>query len=382
MNFFQGSKKFLFIGIIVVLLAAIPLTVYFLQQNQETRSRAQKATTLYFATPGTTTAAASVQKNMGESVPLDIIVDPGTNQVSFIKMSISYDPTKLSLNQTNGIKQNDVSFPSVLEGPTFTDGNVSITLSIGADPTKVAQSPTKVATLTFTAKDTTGTTPTQVKFMDGQTQVLSIAQSDQPSENVLASTKPISVTIQPSQSTTPAGPTVANQAPTCTSLSIDRTSSGPAPLSLTFTANGRDSDGTISKATFNFGDGPVQDMTQSGGIGTNTVSIPAAHTYNNPGTYQASAILTDNVGAVSNSGCTQTITVTAATTTGNNPPAAASQVPAAQPTATPVPVAVYTSAPAVPTPTIKASGPGGTVVAGGVVAAIVSIVGAIMFFAL
>lgn len=374
MNLLSGSKKYVLIGILFVLLAAIPLTVYFLQQQQQTESQAQKATTLYFATPGQTTAAATVEKPAGETIPLDIIVDPGTNQVSFIKLSVSYDGAKLSLDQANGIKQNEASFPSVLEGPTYTNGNVSVTVSIGADPTKVAQLPTKVATLTFTAKEATGSTPTQVKFIDGQTQVLSIASSDQPSENVLATTKPVNITItNASSSATPTSsnpqPTTAGVAPTCDSLAVAPAASGMAPFTVNLTANGTGNAGVINKVTFNFGDGPVQDVTQSGGIGTKTVSAQTSHAYSTAGTFQASAILTDASGNVSSGTCTKTITVTGGTGGGG-----ATKSATVQPTAAPIAAA--------PTPTIAPAGPGDTIVKGGFVAAIISIVGALMFFAL
>jgi len=387
MNFFEG-KKLILVGIIVVLLAAIPLTVFFLQQTQETRSRAQKATTLYFSTPGQTTSTASQQKTVGDTVPLDIVMDPGTNQVSFVKMSISYDATKLS-TESGGIKQNDATFPSVLEGPVYTDGTISMTLSIGADPTKIVQTPSKIATLTFKAKAPTDSTPTSVKFVDGETQVLSVASSDEPSENVLASTKPISIAIAPGSGATPSvspspttvtAPTTAQTAntnPTCSSLTLDRTPSGTAPFAVSFTANGTDADGTISKVTFNFGDGPVQDVTQSGGVGTKNVNAQISHTYNNPGTYQASVILTDNQGGVSGNTCVQTITVTAKPTVaaggeGTNP-----QPPAA------------TTAPVAPTtpdqglkPTLAPPGPGDTILQVGVIGTILSILGALTFFAL
>lgn len=394
-----GGKKFLLIGIMVVLLAAIPLTVFFLQQNQDTRSRAQAATTLFFANPGQLVATtATVTKAVGDSIPMDVIVDPGSNQVSFIKMSISYDATKLSVDQTNGVVQNPSSFPSILEGPTYTDGNISITLSIGADPTKVAQTPTKVATINFKAKESTNTTPTSIKFLDGQTQVLSIASSDQPSENVLASTKPANIAITgsatttttpaPTSATTTPSPTTAagtsptpaptttagtNTSPTCTTLTAAPTTSGPVPFTVNFTANGTDSNGTISKATFNFGDGPVQDVTQSGGIGTATVSVQSSHVYNTVGTYQVSVVLTDNGGAVSGSTCTKTIIATAASST----TPVITQLPATGGGGNPAPTAVST-----PRPTLPAAGPGDTVLKGGIFATVIAIVGAMMFFAL
>lgn len=385
MNFFEG-KKLILVGIIVVLLAAIPLTVYFLQQSQETRSRAQKATTLYFSTPGQLTSTASLQKNVGDTVPLDIVMDPGTNQVSFVKMTISYDATKLS-TESGGIKQNDATFPSVLEGPVYTDGTISMTLSIGADPTKIVQTPSKIATLTFKAKAVTNSTPTSVKFIDGETQVLSVASSDEPSENVLASTRPISIAIaagsgatpssspSPTTSAVPTTPQIANTNPACSSLTLDRAPSGTAPFAISFTANGTDADGTISKVTFNFGDGPVQDVTQSGGVGTKNVSAQISHTYTNPGTYQASALLTDNRGGVSSNTCTQSITVTAKPTS----PAGAGGTPGTNPQN---PAATTAPTTAGVQPTLAAPGASDTMLQIGVIGTILSIIGALTFFAL
>ena len=103
-------------------------------------------------------------------------------------------------------------------------------------------------------------------------------------------------------------------------MSVDRAPSGPAPFSLVFTANGTDTNGTIGKIAFNFGDGPVQDVTSGGGIGTKTASTQLSHTYNNPGTFQASVVLFDNDGAISSTSaaCAQAITVTAPADGGGN----------------------------------------------------------------
>jgi len=107
-------------------------------------------------------------------------------------------------------------------------------------------------------------------------------------------------------------------------LTVDRSTTGNAPYSLTFTANGTSSTGTISQVAFNFGDGQTSNVTQAGGIGTASVNVQASHTYNNPGTFTASAVLTDNSNNTSSSSasCEQTITVNAASgsaTTSNNP---------------------------------------------------------------
>lgn len=358
---FSGKKIFLG-GFIAVLLVGIPVTVYLLQQQQETRSRAEKSTNVSFSPDSTQTTP--LQKKVGDVVPLDVTINPGKNLVSFVKLEIQYDPEKLQVDEKTGFQANTVVFPSVLEGPVYTPGKVSVTLSVGPDPTKAIQTTVKAGTLTVKAlANTAPGTPTVVTY-GASTQVLSLGSNDQASENVLSSPIPAYITIGdtatptdgiptevpsgapiPTQETptnaplpTDAAPTAEpttavsvtpeptgtgkdagpNEAPVCNSLVLDRETTGPAPFSVTFGANGTDADGTISKVTFNFGDGQVSDVTQAGGIGTATVNAQVSHTYNNPGTFQASAILTDSGNSVSAAdSCTQTITVTTASSSGD-----------------------------------------------------------------
>ncbi len=381
---FSTPKKLLLLGVIVVLLIAIPLTIYLLQQQQITTSKATPSTRLYFTPP-------SQPIKVGDTVRLDVMMDPGQNIVNFAKLTFTFEPSKLTPVTTgtecgSSICPNTQVFPATLEGPTITSNNISITLSIGADTTKLIQTVTKIATLTFQA---TGSGTTQIRFApDPQTQVLSSRCTpadptncpDQFNENVISSQEPISLTIAdaaPTPTLTSA-PQAANQAPACTSLNVDRTTSGTAPFSITFTANGTDTNGTIQKVTFDFGDGPVQDTTQGGGIGSNTVSVQVAHTYNNPGTYKASAILTDNNNATSTPAtCAQTITVTQGSSgngTGTSTPSAT-----IIPTATTAPIVNQPTATREPLPS---SGPGETFIGVGLAGAALSIIGAMIFFAL
>jgi hypothetical protein len=241
------------------------------------------------------------------------------------------------------------------------------------------------------------------------TQVLSIGANDQASENVLSNTSPATIeigagaavsgtpepiptgsptpsvevpTTAPTATGTPAPTTETpsatpsptgtggggggstGTAPVCNSLTLDRESSGNAPFSITFTANGADSDDTVSKATFNFGDGQVSDVTAGGGIGTNSVNVQISHTYDNAGTYQASALLTDATSNVSDSGaCQQTITVTAS--------GSATAAPA-----TP------TIANGTATPTMAPTGPLGLTFGLGIAALFMIVAGGLIFFAL
>lgn len=353
-----GGKKLFLIGFLVVLLVGIPLTVYLLQQSQEVRTRAEKSTVISFSPDST--QVAPITKNVGDTIPLDITVDPGKNLVSFVKLEIQYDPEVLATDSANAFQANITAFPSVVEGPLYTPGKIAVTLAIGPDVTKAIQTKVKAATVTFKAlKNTPTGTPTQVSFgVSPKTQVLSLGENDQASEDVLSSATPALIAIGgtaptqpiPSGSPTPTtevpspeptvetptavptlpvdvptatpttpqptgGPGTPNTLPICNSLVSDRAASGNAPFAITFTANGSDTDGTISKVTFNFGDGQQSDVTASGGIGTAAVNVQASHTYNNPGTYQATAILTDSASGVStpNDNCKATITVSSTT---------------------------------------------------------------------
>jgi hypothetical protein len=404
-----NGKKLFLIGFILILLVGIPLTIYFLQKQQETRSKAQKSTNITFSPESS--ASSPIQKNIGDSIPLDIMVDPGTNLVSFVKLEIDYDQDKLA-TVAGAFVPNTAVFPTVLEGPVYSPGKIAVTLSVGPDPTKAIQSIAKAGTVSFKAlANTPDGQPTLVTY-GVTTQVLSIGSGDQASEDVLSSTTPATIAIGgtgPSGSPVPiptevlsitpttteptvieATPTVTpeptadlsptlepsptgsssagtNQVPICNNLAVDRETTGVAPFSITFTASGTDSDGTISKVNFNFGDGGISgDVTTSGGIGTNSINVATSHTYNNAGTYTASAILTDDQNSTSSSSattCQQAIIVQAGTGGGG----------AAAPTS------VIASS---PTPTIAATGSLATTIGIGAVLSILIIGGSLLFFIL
>ena len=372
-----SGKKLLLFGFIAVLLVVIPLTVYLVQQQQKTRSGAAPSTTLGFNPASKTVAVNDV-------VNLDVMMNPGTNQVSFVKLIINYDATKLATSAAGAAicpqKPNDalcpnvVAFPSVLQGPIYGPGTISVTLSIGGSPQNIVQAATKIASLSFQALVPTDPGTTQITIDSQQGQVLSIASTDQFNENVLSSVSPATITItgavasptptptpaptaEPTVSPTPAPTATPNaQAPTCQSLTLSGAATGAAPYSLTFTATGTSSASTISKVTFNFGDSAVQDVPQSGG--PSSVSVQASHTYNSGGTFVASASLTDALGNVSTSTtCTQTITVTA----------------------TPTSTAI---AQATPVPPLPPTGPDTKILAIGTIGTILSVLGILLFFAL
>lgn len=377
MSLFSG-KKILLLGFILVLLGAIPVTLYLLQRQQEIQSSAAPLTVVSFKPDST--LASPIQKNVGDKVDLDITMDPGKNIITVVKLYIKYDPKKLEIIKDGFVPNSAVV--TALEGPTYNSGSVYALLSVivsssqGADPTKVIQSATKLGTVSFNAIEATET-PTEVSYTP-QTQARSSAAGDPYTENSIKSTIPAFVkisgeavvsptpSVQPSITIT-SPPSAPNQSPVCTSLTLDREATGTAPLSLAFTASGNDPDGTINKVTFNFGDGPVQDVTQAGGIGTNNVSVQIAHTYNNSGTFNATAMLTDNNGSVSDiATCSKTITVSGGTVTTGG---------------TSLPAATATPTTAVSAPT-EAPGPGDMVIGAGIFGIAVTIIGALIFLAL
>lgn len=398
-----ARKKILLFGFISLLLVGIPLAIYSLRLTEETRSRAQKATTVSF-TPEST-IESPIKKAIGDEIVLKVHIKPGTNIVSFAKLEIQYDETKLATAPADAFKGIETVFPVTLEGPTYAPGKITVTLSVGSDPTKAIQTEVDAATIRFKALANTNGTPTNVTY-GNNTEILSIGGTDQASENVLLTVNPAIITIgdtsgttpsvtqiptatlvpnaptattQPVQTTTPpaASPTVSvvrNQLPVCTALNIDRQSTGSAPYSVTFTGVGNDPDGTVSKVTFNYGDGPTETVTDSGGIGTNAVNIQKSHTYQNPGTYQAFAMLTDNANGVSDqAACKSTIIVLA--------PTGGVGGPNTNPTTPPINPTVGSNLTPFPTVTLK-PGPGDVFIGAGAVAVGMMVLGGLLFLVL
>ncbi len=336
MSFFSG-KKLLLVGFFVVLLIAIPITVYLVGQQQKTKSSAEAATTMIIQT-------AKTSVKVGEPVSFDVIVDPSTvNQIGYIKVVITYDPTKLSTNSSTFTPAqwpaaDGTNFtPSIPLGPDYGDGTISVSMSVGGSPQNVLTTRSKIATFTFDALAATDAdVPTQVRIVGEQTQVLSsvdvggtsVLSNIPPPANIIITDSeptdtptPTSFTASPTNTPTPTdvteGDVTETETPTptgtstllCTSFSLDPGSSGTVPFAVNLTAVGTSSAGNITSVTFDFGDGQTQDVTDAGGIGTTSISVLASHTYETSGTFDATATLTDEDGIVSEGGCAATVTV-------------------------------------------------------------------------
>jgi hypothetical protein len=360
------KNKFFIIGNLILLLVAIPLTLFFIKKQQELRSSATAASKLYFdpASPNTSSQCSSFN--------VDIMLDPSTNLVSIVDFYFTYDPTKVDVSQITPSE----NFTTVVRASTITSGAANMSVSIGADVTKSISTISKVATVTFTPKAAGNF---QISFDTTKTRVFSIGPSDEPYENVLSSTSPANVTIgsgacldggaTPGGATATPAPTTtlptatpatnptttpgagggANTIPACTSLTVGPSATGSAPFAVLFSGSGTDPDATglITKASFTLGDGQVQDVTT--GLNQKSANVQANHTYQTPGNYAARLTFTDNAGGVSNA-CVRGINVTASASASASPTLAptATTAPTATPTLVQKPTVSPTAVPTIP----------------------------------
>ena len=155
---------------------------------------------------------------VGGTVNLDVMMNPGTNQVSFIKLIINYDQSKLSIlpagpaicpaRPTDAFCPNVLAFPTVLQAPVYTPGVISVTLSVGGGPQSVIQTSAKIGTVTFQAIAPTSPGTTQVTVNLQQSQALSIGSTDYFNQNVLSVVTPAIITITGLSPTPSAVPTI------------------------------------------------------------------------------------------------------------------------------------------------------------------------------
>ncbi len=387
-----SGKKFFLIGIIVILLIAIPVTFYLVSQQLKPKQSAPVPSTTLSFSPNTQSAT------VGQDLNFDVTVNPETNSVSEVKLTILYDSTKLA-TQGAGFAPNKSIFPLVVSGPDFSPGMITATVAVAANSSPVSKS-TSVGTLYFTALDATNNVPTQVSYGQ-QTQTLANTATGATNENLLATTIPANVNISgtanvtptiapqdisptpdtkqasssvanpsptpeiiayqqagvtdtptPTFTPTPTADTTSNSAtgPTCTSFTADSTN-GTAPFSVNFTLAGT-STADIQKATFYFGDGQSQDITAaSGAISGTTANVLASHTYSQGGTFTAYGTVTDVNGNVS---------------------------PVSNNCSLPIDVAVAASGSASAVPTLAPTGPSGIVTLG-LMGVLITILGAVLF---
>lgn len=189
-----SSKKTVILVTCLILLIVLPLLLSVSQKKQETRSGAHPATTLVFSP-----ANVTLQRN--QTTTVDIYLDPGTNWVTFARLVITYDATKMEPSGNKLVIDTTNGFPAVESPPAYTAGRITTTLSIGGSTERLIRTRKKIASLTMhvlpTATCPSGTScRVNVTFDATQSKLYSINPSDSRNQNVLSAITPLTVTIQ------------------------------------------------------------------------------------------------------------------------------------------------------------------------------------------
>lgn len=187
MNNWSGKKKvFAIFGSVFVIVGLI-LTIFLVQKVQETRSRAEKATVLSL-TPTNQNIEA------GKEGQLSLVVNPGSNQVNFIKTAIVFDKDKFNLTD-DSFKLDSTLGLSFIEQPKVQDGVLTFVVGVGNDPTKVITRTESIGKIDFTVKDDATDGDSDVNFDEENTQVRSVGATDPFTQNVLSSTVRATITV-------------------------------------------------------------------------------------------------------------------------------------------------------------------------------------------
>lgn len=195
------NKKILGIVAIILLVLAVPVTIFILQRQQELRTRAAPATTF-------SVDPSSVTKSAGENFTVSVKIETGPNLIASADILLRYDPAILDATKIQpgsflpGVQeiQNSVSTPGRVVYGIYTTG------------TNAQSGQGVLAIITFKGK-ASGTS--QITF-ESQSKALGVAEGT----NVLSTTNPGSITIvgttaQPTNTPTPQ-PTQLPAQPTAT----------------------------------------------------------------------------------------------------------------------------------------------------------------------
>jgi len=216
MNTVKKKQAILFV-IALAVLVSIPLTVSQLSKQQTSSGHAAAGASLAF-TP-TSSTSTPIQTSIGNSIDLDINVNPGNSLVTFVRFQITYDPSKVQLITATPDTLNSNVFTNV-EGPVINGGTLAQAVSIGSDPTKAISKTTKVATLHFKAVGSTNGGTTTITY-GTLSQALSSGANDQANQNVLSTTTPAVIAISGSGSPSNAPSITTLPIPTITGTALN-----------------------------------------------------------------------------------------------------------------------------------------------------------------
>jgi hypothetical protein len=284
-------KRVFTILAVVILIAALPVIIWYVQQTQQKqdiRSNAAPASTLYFV-PSTLT------KNQSDTFSLDVTINTASNAILVVDLTVNTDPTKIKVT---GITPGSFLSTEVVAG-SFTDSKATI---VRASPIgSPAQGIGVVATVNF-----------QVVGGDGTSEITltgSKATAHDETRNVLIGTSPATITIgssggNPTATVTPT--TITTEAPTATPTNIPNATATLTPSPTTAPNN----TATVTPT-------PTQGSSTSGS------SSPTSLSLESPASGATINTTTPTFSGVAPAGSTVSITIysdpiTATVTTGSN----------------------------------------------------------------
>jgi len=194
-------KKKIVIGILLtIFVIGIVILLFLLQKTTNNQSHATASTNINLipATGDLTTGtqATPFQATVGQTIPVNIQIQPGTNAISYVQIEIDYDPSVLSVDQATGFTLTNASKMFFLEGPIYQSGKILASFDIGNTFVNALTQPTIVGSIPFQVIGNTDNTNgiSAVTISTANTLVYSVAASDGADTNVLSSTQPFFLT--------------------------------------------------------------------------------------------------------------------------------------------------------------------------------------------
>lgn len=179
-------RKYIIIVILaIIVLAAVPLTLYLIARPQTNRSKASASTSLSLI-PATVTVAQHQQFS------LDVSLNAGENLPSIVDVYVQYDPKLVRFIRVD----KKLPIGGFMKQPNVMNGVMNYSYgSMFSTQENYFQGDTKIQTIIFEALAPGQAT---ISLDATKTRVLSMGINDAPGENVLSNTVPAQITINQS----------------------------------------------------------------------------------------------------------------------------------------------------------------------------------------
>lgn len=147
------SNRFVGFMVALLLVAAIPLTIFLVQRQQELRQRAAgEQASFYFTTPNGTTPLVTVATDAGQSLTLNLFLDTGTNTINGFDVTVA---TTGDLTFSQLVEGPDAArFPTKVFGDITNAGHTLRFTKVNSSTSESASGKLLLGTITFTTLNT------------------------------------------------------------------------------------------------------------------------------------------------------------------------------------------------------------------------------------